>query len=133
MLLSLTALPPFWQTFRWPACRPSSVIAKEYVFEASWIPPLQQIVTMVAVIVNSVLVAIAGISPRCARSSPGTWPFRASRNMASSRYDDGAGRACACSASFSASLRISPQYYIVGPAAIALAAPLRVLPGSGTG
>ncbi|WP_349358043.1 hydrogen gas-evolving membrane-bound hydrogenase subunit E [Stappia sp.] len=107
--LSMAGLPPF-----------VGFIAKEYVFEAKLDSSFAAIVTLVAVIVNSVLVAIAAIvalRPFFARTSAfkGTPKHGETLGMTTGPV------VLATLGVFFGLFADIPQYYIVGPAAIALA------------
>lgn len=107
--LSMAGLPPF-----------VGFIAKEYVFEAKLDSSFAAVVTMVAVIVNSVLVAIAGIVA--------LRPFFARNPAFSGKPKHGELPGMTTGPVVLALLGVFfglfadiPQYYIVGPAAVALA------------
>lgn len=107
--LSMAGLPPF-----------VGFIAKEYVFEAKLDSGFAAIVTFVAVLVNSVLVAIAGIVA--------LRPFFAKATKYTENPKHGETIGMTTGPVVLASLGVFfglfadiPQYYIVGPAAVALA------------
>ena len=107
--LSMAGLPPF-----------VGFIAKEYVFEAKLDSSFAAIVTFVAVLVNSVLVAIAGIVA--------LRPFfgKATKFTENPKHGETPGMTAgpvvlAALGVFFGLFADIPQYYIVGPAAVALA------------
>jgi multicomponent Na+:H+ antiporter subunit A len=107
--LSMAGLPPF-----------VGFIAKEYVFEAKLDSGFAAIVTFVAVLVNSVLVAIAGVvalRPFFSKKKPFTGKLLHRETLG---MTTGPAILAGLGVFFGLFADI-PQYYIVGPAAVALA------------